>query len=80
MGEQLHQCVMEPSDVEHNTGQANSVPNNQNIVAEINEGNGVDEKVIAGLDEVESFARCVCRKPCGIGVLVWLFQGANELF
>lgn len=55
MGEQVHQCVVGPSDVGED-----AVPTGQNIALERNKSNEVGEKVIAGLDDVEGFARCVC--------------------
>ena len=58
MGEQVHQWSVGPSNVADDGGHA--VPTGQNIVSEINKSLEVDEKVIAGLDDVEGFARCVC--------------------
>jgi hypothetical protein len=55
MGEQVHHCVVGPSDVVED-----AVSTGQNIVLERNKSNDVDEKVIAGLNDVEGFARCVC--------------------
>lgn len=80
MGEQVHQCVVGPSDAVRDGGQEDVVPTGQNIVLESNKSNGVDEKVIAGLDDVEGFARCVNCQPCGIGALRGPFEETNELF
>lgn len=55
MGEQVHHFVVGPSDVVED-----AVPTDQNIALERNKSNEVEEKVIAGLDDVEGFARCVC--------------------